>query len=136
MTRNQPSYQREKKREVLEQGKLRGYEYVIMDMGTHPTAYVRIPKNHPLHGRELEEHADLDVYGGITFAEQLKKDELVGLGAGFWVGWDYAHAGDYICFKDSRLRNEQGTKWQTEEIRLHCLEVCKQLEAKDENKNE
>ena len=39
-------YSSKRKRELLDSGEYLGYNYYILNLGTHPTAYVEIPKNH------------------------------------------------------------------------------------------
>jgi len=68
----------------------KGFTYKILDMGTHPCAYVQIPKDHMLYNVGYDS-IRIDVHGGLTYA---------GLGKGkeegeYWIGWDYAHLGDY-----------------------------------------
>ena len=60
--------------------------------------YVVIPKGHPLHGKGYDE-IDVDVHGGLTFAElakDLKKwDEVIDHDKGGWVvGFDTCHLDD------------------------------------------
>ena len=56
---------------------------------------------------------DLNCHGGITY---------IGDGAlpwgkfpGFWLGWDYAHAGDYIALPEG-YPEDDGHKWAATEI--------------------
>ena len=59
--------------------------------------YVVIPKGHPLHGEDYE-NIDVDVHGGLTFADaadNLDWPELIDEDKGGWVvGFDTAHLGD------------------------------------------
>src|ERR1043165_3488178 len=69
--------------------------------------YVVIPKDHPLYGKDYDA-VDLDVHGGITFAEKVNEHLLENWGQhpecegkltrediGKWVfGFDTAHYGD------------------------------------------
>lgn len=57
----------------------------------HRCGYVRVPPNHPLHGKSYDD-ADVRVHGGLTFADAepcTEKD-----GTGWWFGFDCAHCGD------------------------------------------
>jgi hypothetical protein len=58
--------------------------------------YVAIPEGHPWH-REVGEHSDVDVHGGITYARDHAPHSgrrLDVLGA-WWIGFDTGHAGDF-----------------------------------------
>ena len=83
-----------------------GYKILILSLGTHPTAYVGVPKDSVIAGLESDDFYFLSVHGGITFAQQGEglRDENY-----YWYGWDYAHAGDQIG-------ELEGKKWTTEEI--------------------
>lgn len=55
--------------------------------------YVRVPPGHKLHGLGYSEiEIDLDVHGGLTFAnlEPCAHDD----GVGWWFGFDCAHCDD------------------------------------------
>lgn len=71
-------------REVIAEGECNGFEFYVLNLGTHPTAYVNVPKEHKDYwNRKLE--FDLDVHGGITYmSESLCIDEDIRIG-GFWV---------------------------------------------------
>lgn len=60
--------------------------------------YVAVPRGHPLHGENAVMHPDLDVHGGVTFAN-LRADR----GALWWVGFDCWHLHD---IKPLRLDGE------------------------------
>src|SRR5271156_5526990 len=48
--------------------------------------YIKISENHPYFGIDYDE-MDLDAHCGLTFGE---------INDGHWIGFDCAHAGDYI----------------------------------------
>ena len=108
-------YSYKRKREVLATGYSFGILYFVMNLGTHPTAYIKLPDNANIDYGKIDE---LDVHGGITYNEgelwitDNKKIE------GHFVGWDYAHFEDYEGY-DSMLPLQfrtNGKKWTTEEI--------------------
>lgn len=41
-------------REILDEGYVHGYHYCIVSLGSHPCAYVEIPKDHPCYGLNYE----------------------------------------------------------------------------------
>lgn len=51
-------YQKEMFTKVLAKGTRDGFRWCIVNYGTHPCAYVAIPKNHPLYGKSYSQHCD------------------------------------------------------------------------------
>ena len=88
--------------------------------------YVALPPEHTLHGLGYDEEAvaNLDVHGGITFAEILDVDSLlISEGyvdaklVGHWVlGFDTAHDGDSLA------------TWSKEAVIKETLRLVQQLE--------
>lgn len=123
-------YGRKEQPEVLFDEIIDGFRCMALNLGSHPCAYIQIPKGHELYGKEYEE-ADMfaDVHGGFTFASFEAKTSKY-LPEGFWLGWDYAHGFDFSGYylkdiKGSSLNNMK--KWTTEEIFQECKEVVEQL---------
>lgn len=95
---------------------------VVSVNGTHPCAYIQV--DHPeLIGLEegdkysiesVDSH--IDVHGGVTFIGSLEKYGL----AGTWIGWDYAHLGDYVhklgLYHGGGVTEDAGHAWTVEEI--------------------
>ena len=107
--------------EVLAEGDLKEHHYVILSLGTHPTAYVECKK--PL--TQKQEYA-LRAHGGITYGGPVywnREDNR------YYIGWDYAHWGDYIGWntKWPQLSNAHDKKWTTEEIYANVEEVVADL---------
>ena len=114
-----------------------GYYIGIMSYGTHPCAYVSIPKDHPYYQKHYDD-VNVDCHGGLTFsnkhnyikfngqemtlewAENIQEDCS-------WIGWDYAHLGDYFC--SDRFEEPGDKKWTTEEILQDCYDVIEQLKT-------
>lgn len=88
----------------------KGYEFAIVSLGTHPCAYIGIPKRHRYYKKDYfrEIFYNLPVHWGLTYsdigAHKLMLDKWV-------IGWDYGHHVDYIAGV-----NLNGKKWTTEEI--------------------
>lgn len=127
-------YQRERKREVLDTGFCYGYLYYILNLGTHPTAYIKIPENHCVYNYENYNDVPLDVHGGLTFMDdylhvgETSKDIVEGK----FIGWDYAHAGDYAGYYEDNPIWEDEKKWTTQEIFEEVKEACYQLKQLEE----
>lgn len=90
---------------ILATGIYNGHEYLVITYGTHPCAYIRADKLTPNQIDIINNNC----HGGITFQKQkiggnIKID-------GEWVGWDYAHFGDYVGYGDC-----EGKVHTTEEI--------------------
>ena len=128
MTYRQPSYVPERGNTELLRGEYRGFEYRILDLGTHPTAYVKLPRNHPYYKKDWSNpNIDIEVHGGLTYSRNYLTCEADHL-SGWWIGWDYAHYGDHLGWEDYY----NGKRWTTEEILKdvtyvidQCVEVIK-----------
>jgi hypothetical protein len=121
-------YGKDRKREVLDTGYCLGFLYYIMNLGTYPTAYIKIPKDHKYYEKDYGE-IDLDVNGGVTYSEEglnISDNQRI---EGWFIGWDYAHYGDYIGFElivPERYRTGE-KKWTTKEIYEEVRQACYQL---------
>ncbi len=128
-------YQTDRKCELLYQETYKGYNYYIMNLGTHPTAYIEIPKENELYGKnhnDIYDICDIDVHGGLTYSAS----DLIGAKDNSWfIGWDYAHAGDYMGYysdmKEWDLNSinllADDKKWTTEEIIEECKSGINQI---------
>lgn len=126
----QMEYSAEPKREVLDTGYCLGLLYYIMNLGTHPTAYIKVPDN--LNINEI----DLNVNGGCTYDGNgicISENEKI---EGHFIGWDYAHYRDYMGIEEMLPVNLRtgGKKWTTEEIFKEVKEACYQVQTKIKEK--
>lgn len=126
-------YQAQRKVEVLDTGFCFGLLYYIMSLGTHPTAYIRIPKGHKLYGKddaEIYQKIDINVHGGITYISDSMTIENVGEVDGWIIGWDYCHCGDYMGIEELVPIEYRigGKKWTTQEIYKELREACYQIQ--------
>ena len=126
MTKIKPMiYQADRKLELLYKGNYKGYDYYILNLGTHPTAYIEIPKGHKFYKKHYD-RIDLNVHGGLTYSDS----ELMGIKSTSWfIGWDYAHLGDYLGYevKFEFARCLDDKKWTTEEIIKDCKNAIDQI---------
>ena len=124
-------YQNYRKVELLYNDIYKGYHYYILSLGTHPAAYIEIPKRSILFGKDYDDiyemGVNLDVHGGLTFSDDtLQIGERTIMRESWFIGWDYAHAYDYYGGYDDRL-NEDSKQWTTEEIIEECKKAIEQL---------
>lgn len=114
-------------RQTLMNGAYKGFEFRILNLGTHPTAYIKIPENHKYFLQDYNS-IDLDVHGGLTYVENylLIEDRRLD---GWWIGWDYGHFGDYFGFEETLPVEYRvgGKKWTTAEIFEEVKEAIEQL---------
>ena len=122
-------YQSDRKIELLDTGKCCGYTYYILNLGTHPTAYIDIPKSHKYYEKGYND-IDLPVRYGLTYARShlyIAKDKKIN---GWFLGWDYGHYGDYGGYEELLPLEFRagGKRWTTAEIQQEVFEACKELE--------
>lgn len=133
-------YQTERKIETLDTGYCLGLLYYILNLGTHPCAYVKIPKTHKFYKKDYDD-IDIDVHGGLTYSRDflwVSENQKV---KGWFIGWDYAHYGDYLGFEMLPIFNNlakqqnKDKRWSTEEIFKDVKEVCYQIQKDIEKGN-
>ena len=121
-------YSAELKREILDTGFYLGFLYYIMNLGTHPTAYIRIPEKYK---NKID---NIEVNGGITYSEKglwVEENKKI---EGYFIGWDYAHYGDYFGFEEAvpMIYRTGGKKWTTKEILDEVKSACEQIKKLEE----
>ncbi len=90
---------------VLDFGGYRGIKYMIVSRHEYPCSYIGV-------GVELMGTVSEYCHGGATYsAGHVPGFEEVTRGT-HWIGWDYAHYGDYIAF----MPGHGGKRWATEEL--------------------
>lgn len=131
---------------VLCEDEYKGYSFYIINLWTHPCAYVKLRAGNKFFNKEWDELEEINCHGGVTYARdyltcsKIVKNtnpntslykayyrenivEVVPKSDRCWViGWDYAHSGDK--YSDSKV---QGKMWSTEEIIEECKEVIDQI---------
>ena len=123
-------YGKERRIELLCKDKYKNYNYYVLNLGTHPTAYIEIPKENKLYRKSYDEiykiGCNIDVHGGLTYSN----NELMGVKSENWfIGWDYAHCGDYCGYEEYMPESIRayGKKWTTEEIIEECKNAIEQI---------
>ena len=110
-----------KKPEILDSGEYKGHKYVILSLGSHPTAYVENKIGVADYWDNILD--DIEVHGGFTYCGNAYWDKN-GIDKTDYLGWDYAHLGD-LCYNS--LFSENGKKWTSEEIFSEVKNVIEQL---------
>ena len=130
---------------VLAHGYFESREFFILNIGgTHPCAYVNaLPEDVANMGiLEWGSYDDVDpfvdAHGGVTYCENCLKAEGKTY-IGNWLGWDYAHTGDYMYstidpYDFFGLREH---KWTINELLDECKSVIEDLKnLKNSNKED
>jgi len=85
--------------------------------------YVLLPKDHP-DAKNGYDEIDVRVHGGLTFAQRDTE-------GGLWVGFDTAHAGDFIPGMPLGFNNpETEIHWTIEMVIEETEHLAEQLRAK------
>lgn len=124
---------------ILATGEHRGVKFYVCNInGSHPTAYIRIPKNKPLWFVDYFECDEyIEVHGGFTYA----RDNLDGVennDHSWFIGWDYGHHGDYFGHYLREPKDYLAThnkKWTTDEIIAECELACEEVAKLWETEN-
>lgn len=116
---------------ILDEGEYKGYRYKIISYGIHPCSYIALPKGHKYAKIDEEYDISLPVHGGITYKEDgdgIKFDKKY-----CWIGWDYAHGGDFSGYDMLPLIEKSSSfyyhdkKWTTEELINEVKEAIEEL---------
>jgi hypothetical protein len=112
---------------------LTGYKnkihWFIRTRGYFPTAYVEyIGENKDLSLNGLDDSLHNKVHGGITYFDVgvpgHRTEDFEG-GLACYVGWDYAHDGDYVGFLF--LNRKDAKKWSLEEVKSEVFDECEAM---------
>lgn len=109
--------------EQLATGEYKGYNYYVLNLGTHPCAYVEVP-NTSRHFGKLWDEIEVECNGGLTYS----RSRLVTVKSkdSWFLGWDYCHCWDYSGY-DEIYGGADGKKHETPEMVDECKSVIDQL---------
>lgn len=117
-------YGPEPKREVLHCGKYRDHKFCILSLGWHPTAYVecKLPDCDSYEDERLD---GVSVHGGFTYLDTANwpTDDPDTK----YLGWDYAHWGDYCGYYEKLHVKLFSKRWTVAEILEEIRSVIDQL---------
>ena len=109
---------------MIADGEYSGFHYYVLNLGTHPCAYVDVTDT-DLNGKNYND-IDIDCHGGLTYSEKylLTVDKK-----GWFIGWDYAHYCDFAGYELNLPEHMRcnGKKWTTQEIVDECKTVIDQI---------
>ena len=128
-------YGKDSKCEILHRGQYKGYSFLILSYGTHPCAYVRVPKHHRFYQKHYDA-IDINCHGGLTYAGtsvigKTPVSMILIEQDGWWIGWDYAHCNDYAGYykllpEHMQANHTKDKKWTTQEIYEEVMNVIDQ----------
>lgn len=113
--------------ERIAEGKYKGLTYYVLNLGTHPCAYIDVTDT-SLFGKDYD-NIDIECHCGLTYARRnLQTIDKIG----WFIGWDYAHYCDFCGYELSfpGLLQSHGKMWTTKEIVDECKEVINQIKKK------
>ena len=120
------SFTRLHKPEILARGFHKGYNYFVVNYGTHPCAYVVIAKGQPYYSTVGSHNVKIECHGGCTFLEWgyrgiIEDSYKV-------IGWDYSHLGDFFgSYLSDAGFGRSLRRWTTEEMVEDCIHAIEQL---------
>lgn len=117
-------YEKDSKCEVLFDGEYKNHKFAILNLGTHPTAYVEDKVG--LTGYEDFRLDGVSVHGGFTFHDTgYWGDESEKIS---WLGWDYGHYGDFMgYYSPDKPFYYSSKQWTTAEIYEEVKGVIEQI---------
>lgn len=119
-------YSEEHKQQFIALGLYDGFRYYVKNNGTHPCCYVSIPADYSIDFEQQREYLEntISCHGGLTYFEKVLWDPENELYIpGNFIGWDYAHACDYV----SGEYGHDGLHYSTEFLIDECFDVIEQL---------
>lgn len=117
---------------IIDKGIYNGFSFYIVSYGSHPCIYIEIPSSHKFYQKDYDDIDDFQCHGGLTFSSS----HLLNMDDSWFIGWDYAHLGDYAFYPPyydepwSRFlleHNEAGHMWTAEELLQEALSAIEQL---------
>lgn len=111
-------YRKEPCNILLAHGEYCGHLFKIINRGAMPCCYVSISAGKAIC------MDDISCHGGITWVDGHLPGEEEPNPNIWWIGWDYAHYGDYLGY----FSDFGGKKWTLDELIEDCMSVIGQLE--------
>lgn len=110
---------------ILAKGVYKGLQYIVLNIrGTHPCGYVNVANTK----FDKLDYLDLDCincHGGLTYSSEYAP--FKGEEDGWWLGWDYAHLGDYNVLSVRSEKKDFSKKYTTDDVVYECIHVINQI---------
>lgn len=99
---------------TTETGETSGIQWAIGTNGAGAwVAYARVPEGHKWYGKDYDD-VPAEVHGGLTYSETYPD--------GHWIGFDFAHIGDYVPGLSGT-----GRKWTQAEVAEEAQSLAQQV---------
>ena len=98
-----------------------GVRYLIMRGPCSLCAYVGVPSDHPLAGKDYDD-VPLDCHYGLTFSGEGGDEDFRPAGW-YWYGWDYGHSGDKAFYDVDRDIFRGDTEWTVAMVKQEIWSV-------------
>lgn len=107
----------------IAEGTHKNLKYYVLNFGTHPCAYVDVTDTE-LRCMDYSS-IEIECHGGLTYS----RDTLHTVDkTGWFIGWDYAHYGDFAGYEMLYSQFESsGKHWTTQEIVNECEAVIDRI---------
>lgn len=110
-------------KQIVKQEVYLGYQYYIVSYGSHPCCYIKLTKKDKLYKVDYS-NINLLVHGGMTYSRSelwCDNDDA------WYIGWDYAHYGDYMLCKYNNELIMEGHKWTLNELQEDVKKTIEEL---------
>ena len=121
------------KPEVIADGTYKDIDFKVLNLGSHPVAYIHFSEDSEL-GKALDgkDYDTLNEFCSSGHMDWTYDGDLSNVGDNRnWYGWDYAHFTDYVSFGSPLLGGMDGRKYTTKEIVndvKNCIDHLKEIE--------
>ena len=106
-------YQRKRINKIIMSGCYNGVQWVIKTLGSHPVSYIAVSKDTPVENISWPQEITFD---SNDDPEEGAAASHIGLDIrNRWIGWDYAHSGDYYMMAEE-MKDVEGHKYTYDEL--------------------
>ena len=128
-----------RKREILAEGEINRYKYIILSCKLYPMIFVELPGDYRiLYSNSLimisALRRNVNVHGGFEAAIEFLDTGERHFRFGNFIGWSYNMESDYIA-GDLFENHSGGKKWTTEELIKEAEYGVRQLESYEKTFN-
>ena len=121
--------------QVLAEGTYKGHLLAVINRGTHPCCYIRIGDLKSMLAVDENTFLNEITFRGPYVPYHSQRGEpFTAEEDGFWIGWDHAHAGDYVGYW--YVPEDGGRKYTTDEMIGECkanIDILESFNEKERN---